>query len=259
MPIAFVVSAGLFVVERLLLSGPSEDAGATALYLHVSGLGPLLGSGFWLVASERFDPRTARGLFARLTAAGTVGGLLGGLLANRVATAAGAVAVLPILAVLSLVAAWQIRRLALSAAVETDVSGPHDQATASTWAGVAAIAKVAYLRRLAAVVALGSVGATLVDYTVKAQAFLDYGPGDALLRFFSIYYAVVHLLVFVVQVLSSRFSTERLGLVGAVASPSLGLLAGCGAGLVTPGSLASVAIARGSESVLRASMFRSAY
>ena len=265
-PIAFVVSTGLFVVEWLLLSGPceqvvdrcrSKDAGAIALYLHVSGLGPLLGSGFWLVASEQFDPRTARGLFARLTAAGTVGGLLGGLLANRVAAAAGAVAVLPILAVLNLVAAWQIRRLASSAAVETDVSGPHEQATASTWAGVAAIAKVAYLRRLAAVVALGSVGATLVDYTVKAQAFLDR-PGDALMHFFSVYYAVVHLLVFVVQVLSSRLSTERLGLVGAVASPSLGLLAGCGAGLVTQG-LASVAIARGTESVLRASMFRSAY
>ena len=31
---------------------------ATGLYLQISGIGPMLGSGFWLLASERFDPHT---------------------------------------------------------------------------------------------------------------------------------------------------------------------------------------------------------
>jgi hypothetical protein len=33
---------------------------AQALYLQVSGLGPMLGSGFWLIVTEHFDPHTAR-------------------------------------------------------------------------------------------------------------------------------------------------------------------------------------------------------
>ena len=52
---------------------------ARALYLMVSGAGPLLGSGFWLIASERFDPHTAKKVFGRVAGAGTLGGLLGGL------------------------------------------------------------------------------------------------------------------------------------------------------------------------------------
>ena len=38
---------------------------AQAVYLQVSGLGPMLGSGFWLIATDLFDPRTARSTSAR--------------------------------------------------------------------------------------------------------------------------------------------------------------------------------------------------
>ena len=126
------------------------------------------------------------------------------------------------------------------------------------WSSVGSLARVVYLRRLAAVVLLGSLGATLVDYAFKVQAMTDLGEGDALMRFFAIYYGGVNVLVFAVQVLSNRLATERLGLTGAVATPSIGLFIGCGAGLIAPG-LAGVTVARGAESVFRASVFRSAY
>ena len=45
----------------------------------------MLGSGFWLMASERFDPRTAKRHFGQIAGAGTLGGLVGGLLSERVA------------------------------------------------------------------------------------------------------------------------------------------------------------------------------
>ena len=83
-PWAFAISAVLLIVEWALISAAPKVA-AVLVYLHISGLGPILGSGFWLVATERFDPRTAKRKFGQIAGGGTFGGLLGGLLAERVA------------------------------------------------------------------------------------------------------------------------------------------------------------------------------
>ena len=37
-----------------------------AVYLHISAAGPVLASGFWLIASERFDPHTAKKRFGHI-------------------------------------------------------------------------------------------------------------------------------------------------------------------------------------------------
>src|SRR6266498_2205865 len=99
-PASFVASAGLFAVEWLLASLTPRIA-AVLVYLHISGLGPVVLSGFWLVSSERFDPRTAKRRFGQILSVGTLGGLLGGLLAVRVAAALDVAAMLPCLAVLN--------------------------------------------------------------------------------------------------------------------------------------------------------------
>ena len=52
-------SGVLFLVEWLLTYKAGAPA-AVIVYLHISGVGPVLGSGFWLISSERFDPRTAK-------------------------------------------------------------------------------------------------------------------------------------------------------------------------------------------------------
>ena len=257
-PLAFALSAVLFVVEwGLLVRIP--DAGATALYLHVSGFGPMLGSGFWLVASERFDPRTARSVFGRLAAAGTLGGVAGGLLADALAARAGAHATLPVLALISVLAGWQVRRLAapLSTAAGA-IELPPDLAPAPAASSLAALARVPYLRNLAAVVLLGTLAATLLDYLMKVQAIAEVGRGDGLVSFFSFYYALTGVAVFALQAVSNRFVTGRLGLAGALAAPSAGVVAGCGGALIAPGLL-GIVMARGTESVFRGSLFRSAY
>src|SRR4026209_2883090 len=61
-PVLFVLSGVLFVCEWLLRSRAPSIA-AVVVYLHISGAGPLLASGFWLIASEQFDPRTAKKRF----------------------------------------------------------------------------------------------------------------------------------------------------------------------------------------------------
>jgi hypothetical protein len=220
----------------------------------------MLGSSFWLIASERFDPHTARHHFGRIAAVGTLTGLAGALVAERVAALVGVSAMLPVLAVVNLFCAWQIRRLAQSMvpSKQPTLDAPPDLAPASPQSGLHVLARAPYLRNLAALVLLGTIGAALVDYVFKAQAVETFGRGDSLLRFFALYYAGVSLLSFIVQTTSSALALERLGLGLTTSTPSLALAAGGTIGLVLPG-LAGALVARTGESVFRGSLFRTGY
>ena len=223
--------------------------------------GPILGSGFWLIASERFNPRSAKQSFGGITAAGTLGGLAGGLLAERVAAVFGLAAVLPMLAVINALSAWQIRRLAApmdAAAATQRVADEPELSPAAPGHGLRALSNLAYLRDLAAVVALGTTGAALADYAFRAEAASTLGSGETLLRFFALYYAGVSLVTFVVQAALSRLSLERLGLGASAGTPSAALLVGGLGAIVAPG-LPSIVAARGGESVFRGSLFRASY
>jgi hypothetical protein len=257
-PWAFTVSAVLLVIESLL-TYLNPTAGAVVVYLHISGLGPILGSGFWLVASERFDPRTAKRKYGQIAGAGTFGGLLGGLLAERVAVMFGVTAMLPVLAGLSVICAWQISRLApapLSPAQPREFSP--ELTPESAWSGVRVLADTPYLRHLALLVLLGTTSAALVDYLFKAQAVASFGNGENLLRFFAVYYAGTSLVTFAVQTSLSRVALEKMGLAFTSATPSLSLIVTGFGAVIAPG-LESVLVARGSESVFRSSLFRSGY
>src|SRR5262245_47545530 len=83
-PASFVVSGLIFLIEWALRSRASL-ATAVAIYLHISAAGPILASGFWLIASERFDPHTAKKRYGHIAAAGTLGGLISALATERVA------------------------------------------------------------------------------------------------------------------------------------------------------------------------------
>jgi ATP:ADP antiporter, AAA family len=257
-PLLFAASAALLLVGWwLALAAPR--IGAPFIYLQISGIGPMLGSGFWLIASERFDPRTAKRHFGQIAGAGTLGGLAGGLLAERTAAIASIDAMLPALAALHLFCAWQVRALAPSGQLSRRAVEPSTELSAAApRSGLRVLAHAPYLRNLAALVLLGTIGSTLVDYLFKAQAVATFGRGDNLLRFFAIYYAATSLITFVIQTSSSRLALEKLGLATTAATPSLALLVGSLGALVAPG-LDATMVARGGESVFRASLFRAGY
>jgi ATP:ADP antiporter, AAA family len=259
-PLAFAASAGLLLGEWALFSATPTIA-ARVIYLQISGIGPMLGSGFWLVASERFDPRTAKMNYGRIAGAGTFGGLIGGLVSERVAASLAMSAMLPILAAMNLLCAWLIRRLAISEHVRRHTV-PADIApelsSSAPQSGLRALANARYLGNLAALVLLGTAGAALLDYVFKLQATSTFGRGDGLLRFFAIYYAATSLLTFVVQITLSKPALGRLGLAASAATPSIAVLAGSAAALAAPGLAASMA-ARGAETVFRGSLFRAGY
>jgi ATP:ADP antiporter, AAA family len=258
-PVSFVVSGALFIAEWLLRS-EAPAATAVALYLHISGAGPLLASGFWLIATERFNPRTAKKGFGRITAAGTIGALVGALLAERVAAFQGGPSMVLVLAAFQFVAAWLVTRVTASA------GGPKNSRLAAesvaelpqVGGGLRMIAETASLRNLAALVLLGTTSAAVLDYVFKANAVERFGPGDGLLRFFALYYAGTSIVALILQAISSRSVLERFGLALTTSTPSLALLAGSAAGLVAPG-FGSLLVARGGESVFRSSWFRAGY
>jgi AAA family ATP:ADP antiporter len=267
-PVAFAASALLLLAEWAL-TWVAPALAAQAVYLHISGLGPMLGSGFWLIATEHFDPHTARHHFGRIAGVGTLTGLAGAVVAERVGAIYDVTMMLPVLAALNLLCAWQIRRLARERAASPatrspaeagryEIEGATDLAAESPQSGLRALAETPYLRNLAAVVLLGTIGATLADYVFKVQAVETYGRGDDLLRFFAIYYAATSLLAFAVQTTSGALALEKLGLAVTTSTPSLALCAG-GLGAIAFPGLPGVLVARGSESVFRGSLFRTGY
>ena len=258
-PALFGASAFLLLVEWALTLVAPRTA-VVLVYLHVSGFGPMLGSGFWLIASERFDPRTAKQRFGQIQGAGTFGGLLGALLTERVAAVFGIAAMLPALAALNILCAWKVRQLAGTsdgAGLDRLEVAP-DLAPVAPVSGLRVLAHAPYLRNLAALVLLSTAGSTLVDYVFKAEASSALGPGESLIRFFAIYYAATSVITFLLQTSLSRFALERFGLAMAGASPSLALIVGGAGALFTPG-IAGITVARGGESVLRGSLFRAGY
>jgi hypothetical protein len=235
----------------------------------------MLGSGFWLIVTEHFDPHTARRVFGRIGAAGTVSGLVGAILADRLASAFGITAMFPVLAALNLVCAWQTRALGRATAAsqrrqtpdiaddEAMQAGSMLDATAhlaatSPQTGFRALAQTPYLRTLAAFVLLSTLGATLIDYVFKAEAVEAVGRSEALLRFFAIYYAATALLSLIVQVFAGAKALGKLGLGLTTSTPPLAMCVGGLGALAFPG-IWTVAAVRGSESVFRGSLFRTGY
>jgi ATP/ADP translocase len=65
------------------LSTESEKATAIAVYAHMAVFGSAIGSAFWSLVNERFDPHEAKRNVGRIASGGTVGGIVGGLLVWR--------------------------------------------------------------------------------------------------------------------------------------------------------------------------------
>jgi hypothetical protein len=261
-PLLFVLNALLLAVEwRMSYSMPALTA--RIVYLQISGLGPVLGSGFWLIATDRFDPHTAKQRFGQLAGASALAGLAAALVTERDAALYGIEATLPLLAVLSLACGYFSRRLAAPEQdhphpLRIDLEQAPELAAVSPQSGLRVLGRTSYLRNLAALVVLGTIAAALVDYVFKVQVVNAFGRGDTLLRFFAIYYAAISLLSFVVQAGAGTAALQRLGLAFTTTTPSLALFAGGIGALIAPG-LQGTLVARGAESVFRGSLFKTGY
>ncbi len=256
-PAAFAVSSLLLFAEWTV-AGSGPGVAASLLYLQVSGLGPMLGSGFWLIASERFEPRSARRRFGIIAGAGTLGGLLGGLAAARIVSATSVETLLPLLAAMNVICAWQVWSIGRHPITAAPRAPKPDDGVTGAASGLRVLAGAPYLRNLALLVLLGTMAAVLVDYMFKVEVKAAFGRGPALGSFFSIYYAAISLLTFGVQTLASKAALEKLGLAACTSTPALSLAAGGALSLAVPGMPALV-VARAGEAVSRGSLYRAGY
>ncbi len=250
-PAAFGVSA----VAHLLIWLFSEShprGSAVAVYLLSVGVGSILTSGFWSMLNERFDTYSAKSIVGRVAGAGTLGGIVSGLVAERIAVAAPLTTMLPVLAFYQMVCGLVL--LAMAPAGKP-MASRSEQPEAS---GLAVMRQAPYLRTLAALVILGTMSAAMIDYVFKLAAVAQYGKGEQLLRFLTLFYGGVSVLSFLVQVTLSRLALTSLGTARTVATLPFAVTAGSLLALIA-GGLWTMTIARGLESVLRGSLFRAAY
>jgi AAA family ATP:ADP antiporter len=255
-PRLFALS-GLLLLAEWALVGPARRPAAMLVYLHFSAVGAILVSGFWAIINERFDPRSARRTIGRITAGGSLGGLLGGVLPERVGSTLPLTTMLPILALLTLVASG------LVLAVEHGATPPPvaDEEAADTepmLTGSRVLRNSSYLTSLALLVTLTSSAEAVLDYVFKARASAATTTGEELLRFFAAFYTATALVGLFIQVTALRSLLGKLGIARSASLLPAGVSAGAVGALLVPGLL-SVLVARGMEVVLRSSLFRAAY
>ena len=254
-PRLFALSAVLTLVEWAL-AGSALRATAVLVYLHFTALGAILVSGFWAVVTERFDPRTAKRTVAQITAGGSLGGLLGGILPERVGAALSLTAMLPILAVLSLLASGLV--LGVEYGSHPLPQPDREGESRTIVAAGQVLRRSSYLVGIALLVALTSSAEGVLDFVFKSRASAASPSGEVLLRFFAAFYTATALIGILIQVTVLRSLLARLGIARSVSLLPAGVSAGAVTAFLLPG-LAPVLLARGVEVVLRSSLFRAAY
>jgi hypothetical protein len=245
--------SGLLQVAEWLLLGRYPRVAACATYIHVVALGSIQLSGFWSVMNESFDPRSAKSYFGRISGSGTLGGILGGLMGARVAVWISPSAVILVLALLHFICAAMLWR-----SFPSPAPNPKTTAHANESSVLEALQRYPFLVRLAGLVLAASVGASLLDFVFKAQAAQVLGKGAPLVRFFGLYYTATSVLIFLVQTFITRVFLRHADLATSAAVLPGMAAAGSLAALFVPGFKGLCAI-RGTEALLRGSIFRSAY
>lgn len=244
-----LVHTGLFAMEWLLAPTLPELV-SWALYLHVGALGPLVVSAFWSIINERFDPRSAKHFMLWISGGATFGGVLGGVLAERISRHLSIDFLFALLATISLATAFSLWR----------VGTVHDGCTppSSAPSAYAIIRSNGYLKAVGTAIGLTAIMGTLLDYAMKAAADASFGSTTELMSFFSLFYTFTGLATFFVQSATSRGTIRRWGVVGALSTLPLAVLA-AGAIATLFAQFWTLVLVRAAQSILENSTFRSAY
>jgi ATP:ADP antiporter, AAA family len=247
-PLAFLASMLLHLAEWMLL--PSYPRAVPAFtYVHVIAVGPVLLSGFWALASERFDPRQARREVGRITAFGTIGAVAGPLIAERVALLTSPRDLLVFLAVL--------QGAGLLALLPFAAKHPHETAPEKS-SFLDVLSGAPYALRLAGFILLISMSAAALDYVFKVQVYSAFRPGPSQTRFFLLFNAITAAVTFGVQAAVSHLWLRRFGPGRTVAVLPMAVTGAGAVSLLLPGA-GTLIVSRAIEQLLRGSLFRSGY
>ena len=245
------MSALAHTTEYMFLQG-SPTRLSIVVYLHIVALGTILLSGFWSQMAEAFDPRTAKQVFGRITAVGTLGGIGGGVMAERVAALVSAPGVSLLLAVLHLSCSLVL------ASVRPASPNPSPSRQGERVSSITLFRHAPYLTLIAVMVVAGTSSAAIIDYLFKAGAGDALGKGAPLLRFFATFYTATQILTMLAQMFLGSRALDKLGIGRTISTLPAGAGAGALGALLVP-LFPAFAAARSLEFALRGSLYRSAY
>lgn len=256
-PLSFVfVGSSVLLLLEWWISTWNPALAAVLIYFQMTILGSVLISGFWSLLDDRFDARSARKQYGRIVAASTLGGIVGGVIAGRVGSSMGVEVLLPVLAFLHLICAFIASSLA--SRHKRISSRPDSRKERKGGSGLTILRTVPYVRNVALVILASTMGAGLMDYVFKARVAAAYPDGQELVTFFAVFYTTIGVGTFLLQLILSRAAVEKFGISGAVSSLPFSLAVGSIGALILPGVPAASAM-RGSEAMVRSSLFKSGY
>jgi len=249
-PALFVLS-GILLWGEWLLTDYSAGLVAVVLYFHLSGLGFALVSAFWSLVGEQLDPHRARRHLPRIAAGGTLGGAIGTLVVVYLAdvTPNNLLILLGIAHLGCAAVCQQVSRVPSS-----DSQTPAPLRISS----LEALRSMPYARRLAALVLLSALVAGFLDFAFKAATAGRLSSPEELLKFFTFFHVSTSLVTFCVQSAFARAGLGKVGPAPVLASLPVVQMLTSALGFLVP-SLAVTGVARGSDMVVRNSVFRSAY
>ncbi len=257
-PATFALSAVLFLCEWAL-SLASEHATAIAVYAHTAIFSTAIGSAFWSLVNERFDPHEAKRLVGRIASGGTIGGVIGGLIVWRASAHLSVPMMLAFLAGINVIGLWGALKTApTEIARPSKVSKAPPPPAAMSRRGLGVLGDTPYLRDLALLVGTGAIIQALLDWLLSAQASAEYPQGPRLLGFFAFFNMIVGVLAFAAQTLLTRVVLEKRGLGGTIKLQPMSVAVGVVAALVAP-VFTTIVVLRIIEGVTRSSLYRSAY
>ncbi len=251
------IATAFWLVPLWLGARTGQPWALGGLYPWTTVRGTLLTSGFWAVLGERFDPRRARRIFGWVGVATTVGGLAGGLGAHEALHVVEPEGLLLLLSALYVVTAVAIGVLGRRHA-DGAVAAAAKPAKGGVARGVAAVLKAPYLRDIALLVTIGTVGGTLADYVLKDAAAQALTGKRQLAEFFSLFHGIVGAITLGVQLLLARPLLSRKGLAASLSVLPLWLATGALGVAFFPVTWAAAAL-RGGETAIRNSFHRSGY
>ena len=214
--VALTSVAVALAVERIALSTGSAVV-LPILWLTVTGAGTIAGTIGWTVATSTFDARQAKRLFPICTAAAIAGYFLGSLVAGPLAALVGTESLVVAQAILFLVAAVLIGRVALVAAGRgwLPPQGVRRPIVADVRAGFDEVRKSPLMRLVAVAYVLLSVLAFSVTYPYLLAAEAQF-PAEAELAFvLGTISAAVTATSFVVSIVLANRIYGRFGVAGA--------------------------------------------
>jgi len=216
--LVFFAVSGLFLHAALESERYQRSAALNYVFwVWASVLIIVLITGFWMTANEIYNPRQAKRLLVFLNSGGLLGSVLGGLLVVLLSEGPLGFVLMP-LACLMLFGCVFVVTAIFRLHASRPPGAARDRSAAERPAGeragilesYRAVRKDRFLSLIAAIVAVGIVVSTLIEFQFLSAAYLRYVEQPALQAFFGLFDAALTVFAFFLNFLMAGFLLRRL-------------------------------------------------